>query len=193
VAAGHTDATFEQLVDAAARGVTHVTHLFNGMRGIHHREPGAAGAALTLDRLRCELIADGVHVAPAVMDLVWRAKGPDGLLLVTDTNKTTGLPAGQYTKAGRTVTVRDGSVRLADGTITGSATPMAGAVRRFAQATGAGIEQLWPVASRNPAEAAGVADRKGSLVVGKDADLVVLDDHLDVWATVVEGRLVHQR
>lgn len=194
VAAGHTDATYEQMATAAGHGVTHVTHVFNGMRGLHHREPGAAGAALALDALTCELIADGVHVAAPVMELVWRAKGADGMLLVTDTNKTAGLPEGEYTKAGRTVRVRAGdAVRLPDGTISGSTTPMAGALRRFRAATGASMDEAWPVASRNPALAVGAGDRKGSLEVGKDADVVVLDDDGEVWATVTEGRLVHQR
>lgn len=193
VAAGHTDASYEQLAAATDRGVSHVTHVFNGMRGLHHRDPGAVGAALTLDALRCELVADGVHVSPAAMDLVWRAKGPDGMLLVTDTNKAAGLPDGDHERAGRTVHVRDGVVRLADGTISGSTTPLDGALRRFLAATGASLADAWPVVSLTPARAIGIADRKGSLEVGKDADLVVLDGDLEVWATVVEGRLVHQR
>lgn len=194
VAAGHTDATYEQIAAAVRRGVTHVTHVFNGMRGLHHREPGAAGAALALDGLHCELIADGVHVAPPVIELVWRAKGPDRLLLVTDTNKTAGLPDGEYRKGGRTVHVRSGdAVRLDDGTISGSTTPMAGALHLLRAVTGAGLEELWPVASRNPALAAGVGERKGAIEVGKDADLVVLDDDGQPWATVAEGCLVHQR
>lgn len=192
VSAGHTDATYEDLFAAAARGVTHVTHVFNGMRGAHHREPGAAGAALVLDALRCELIADGVHVHPAMMDLVWRAKGPEGMLLVTDAGKATGMPEGRYERAGGTIVLEDGAVRLEDGTISGSVVMLDQGLRNFLRATGADLAQAWPVTSRTPARALGLVGRKGELAVGCDADLVLLDDKGHVAVTVVEGRVVHR-
>jgi N-acetylglucosamine-6-phosphate deacetylase len=192
VAAGHTDATYAQLATAAERGVRQATHVFNGMRGLHHREPGAAGGALSLDTVRCELIADGVHVAPPVMDLVWRAKGPDGTLLITDAGKGAGLPDGEYERAGRTITVAGGVMRLEDGTITGSTATLEVGLHRFLAATGTTLDEVWQVATLTPARAIGVADRKGSIEVGKDADLAVFDEAGAVTATVVEGRLVHR-
>lgn len=192
VSAGHTDASFEDLVAAADRGVTSVTHVFNGMRGVHHREPGAAGAALALDALRCELIADGVHVHPAMMNLVWRTKGAGGMLLVTDAGKATGMPDGRYERAGRTIVLEDGAVRLEDGTISGSVTMLDQGLRNFLRATGADLAQAWPVTSRTPATALGLDGRKGELAVGCDADLVLLDDGGEVTATIVGGRIVHR-
>jgi N-acetylglucosamine-6-phosphate deacetylase len=192
VAAGHTDATYADMASAVDRGATLVTHVFNGMRGIHHREPGAAGGALALDGLRCELIADGVHVDPGVMRLVWRAKGPRGVVLITDAGKAAGMPEGTYERAGRTLEVRDGVMRLPDGTISSSVQTLDSGFRNFCAANSLSFDQAWDTVSRNPAEAIGVAERKGSLSAGKDADVTVLDDDGTVCATVVGGRVVHR-
>jgi N-acetylglucosamine-6-phosphate deacetylase len=191
VAAGHTDATAAEMRAAAQRGVKLVTHVFNGMRGLHHREAGAAGAALALDQLWCELIADGVHVEPEVMRLVWHAKGRDRTVLITDINKAAGLPPNEVgLRFGRRVHVEGGVVRLEDGTISGSITTLDRGFANFLAATGASIAEAWPAVSLNPARAAGVADRKGSLEVGKDADIVVLSPDGDVTITIVEGRQI---
>ena len=191
VAAGHTDASFEHLNAAAERGATVVTHVFNGMRGFHHREVGAAGAALTIDALRCELIADTVHVSPPAMRLVWRTKGVEGILLITDANKAAGMPEGIHERFGRTVRVEGGVVRLEDGTISGSVSLLDQGFRNFCAVTGATIEEAWPIGSLNPARSVGVIHRKGSLEVGKDADIVVLTADGSVAATFVEGRQVY--
>lgn len=192
VAAGHTDATGQQMHAAADRGVKSVTHVFNGMRGMHHREPGAAGAALAIDQLWCELIADGVHVSPDVMRLVWHAKGRDRVILVTDTNKATGMRVEDISmRFGRRIHIEGGVVRLEDGTISGSVTTLEQGFANFLRATGASIAEAWPVVSLNPARAVGAADRKGSLEVGKDADIVLLSDEGEVAITLVEGRRVH--
>jgi N-acetylglucosamine-6-phosphate deacetylase len=192
VSAGHTDATFSQMEEAVDRGASLVTHVFNGMRGIHHREPGAAGGALSLDALRCELVADGVHVSPAVMRLVWRAKGPKRTVLITDAGKAAGMPEGVYERAGRTLEVRDGVMRLPDGTISSSVQTLDSGFRNFCAANSLAFDEAWDCVSGNAAEAIGVADRKGTLEVGKDADVTVLDVEGSVCATVVGGRLVHR-
>ncbi|WP_165491937.1 N-acetylglucosamine-6-phosphate deacetylase [Egibacter rhizosphaerae] len=191
LSAGHTDATHADLLAAVDRGARHVTHVFNGMRGMHHREPGTAGAALTLDSLTCEVIADGVHVHPAMLALVWRAKGPDRMLLVTDAGKATGMPEGRYERGGRELFVQEGAVRLADGTISGSVRMVDEGLRTFLAATGARLADAWPVTSRTPARALGLGDRKGEVAPGYDADLVLLDDSLEVSATIVGGRVAH--
>ena len=191
VSAGHTDATYDQAVAAVEDGVRHVTHAFNAMRPLGHREPGMLGAALTLPELRCELIADNVHVHPAVMRLLFAAKGPAGVVLVSDSLRATGLPEGAYTVGDRPVFAMDGAIRLADGTLAGSILTLDRALHNLQAATGRPLAELWPAASRNAAQAIGVDDAKGSLEPGKDADLVLLDPALKVVVTVVEGAVVH--
>jgi N-acetylglucosamine-6-phosphate deacetylase len=191
VSAGHTDATYDQAVAAVEDGVRHVTHAFNAMRPLGHREPGLLGAALVLPELRCELIADNVHVHPAAMRLLYAAKGPAGVVLVSDALRATGLAEGAYTVAGRPAFSVDGAVRLADGTLAGSVLTLDRALHNLQAATGRPLAELWPAASRNAAQAIGVDDAKGSLEPGKDADLVLLDPALKVVVTVAEGAVVH--
>jgi N-acetylglucosamine-6-phosphate deacetylase len=191
VSAGHTDATYDQALAAVADGVRHVTHAFNAMRPLGHREPGMLGAALTVPELRCELIADNVHVHPAAMALLLQAKGPAGVALVSDAMPATGLPEGAYTTvAGRPAFSVDGAVRLADGTLAGSVLSLDRALHNLQAATGRPLADLWPAASRSAAQAIG-ADAKGSLEPGKDADLVLLDPALRAVVTVAEGAVVH--
>jgi len=185
--AGHTDATYEQMVTAVDRGVRHATHTYNAMRPLHHRDPGTVGACLTIEALRCELIADGHHVAPAAMDALFRARGRDAVVLVSDAVRPTGLPDGPHRLDDRTVELRDGAVRLADGTLAGSVLTLDRALRNLAAATGRDPAELWPAASANAADSIGVAGRKGRLAAGLDADLVLLDGEATVQAVLVEG------
>ncbi|MEP6843218.1 MAG: N-acetylglucosamine-6-phosphate deacetylase, partial [Pseudolysinimonas sp.] len=185
--AGHTNASYAQIAHGMEQGVTAVTHTFNGMRGIHHREPGAAGAALLLDDLTCEVIADGMHVAPELMPLFWRMKGADKIALITDASQAGGLPDGTYRSGDRDVVVTDGVGRLPDGTISSSAKTFDYDFRLFCRSVGASFDQAWPAASGTPARIAGVYERKGSIEVGKDADFTVLSDDGAVVATVVNG------
>ena len=190
---GHTDARPEQIADAVDRGASHVTHLFNAMRPLHHRELGAVGAILDEPRLRAEVICDLVHVHPAILRLALRAKGVDGLVVMTDAVGPTGLDEGTYPLGDRRVRHERGAMWLEDGTtLAGSALTFDRAVRNLASATGLTIEQLWPACSHNGAVAAGVEQRKGRIAVGFDADLVALDRELRVQATIVGGQLVHR-
>ena len=191
VSAGHSDATYDQALQAVRDGVRHVTHAFNAMRPLGHREPGLLGAALVIPELRCELIADNVHVHPAAMRLLAQAKGPDGVVLVSDSLRPTGLPEGAYTVGDRPAFSMDGAIRLADGTLAGSVLTLDRALHNLQTATGRPLTELWPAASRNAAQAIGVDDVKGSLEPGKDADLVLLDPALRVVVTVAEGAVVH--
>ncbi|MRS01716.1 N-acetylglucosamine-6-phosphate deacetylase [bacterium] len=124
LSAGHTAATFAEMQVAVQMGVTQVTHCFNAMGTLHHREPGVVGAALSLPELRCELIADNIHVHPAVMDILVKAKTPQGVILVTDSISAVGMPDGIYSLEGQKVTLADGAARLADGTLAGSTLTM---------------------------------------------------------------------
>jgi N-acetylglucosamine-6-phosphate deacetylase len=189
--AGHTDATYAQMVAAVERGVRHATHTFNAMRPLHHREPGTVGACLTLGELRCELIADGHHVAPAAMDVLLRARGRDAVVLVSDAVRPTGLPEGEHRLDDRAIEVRGGAVRLPDGALAGSVLTLDRALRNLADATGHEPWELWPAASANAAASIGAGDRKGRLEPGMDADLVLLDASARVSLTIVEGEVAY--
>lgn len=190
-AAGHTDATYDDMAAAVERGLRHVTHTFNAMRPLRHRDPGCVGACLTLDALACELIADNHHVDPVAMDVLVRARGPEGVVLVSDAVRPTGLPDGTYRLDHRAVHLRDGAVRLDDGGLAGSVLTLDRALANLRAATGLDVDVLWPAASANAARSAGVADRKGRLGPGMDADLVLLEDDDSVALTVVEGAVAH--
>jgi len=190
---GHSAASYEQASAAFDRGISQATHSFNAMSGLHHRTPGVVGALLTDDRIFAQLIADTVHVHPAAMNVLARCKGAERLLLITDAIRATGLPDGESELGGQPVFVRDGQCRLADGTLAGSILTMDVALRHFLAATGWPLEKAWPVTSRTPALALGIADTYGTIAPGYRADLVVLDAGLEVVATVVGGRVVYLR
>ncbi len=192
VSAGHTAATYDQVRDAVRLGVTQATHTYNAMTGLSHREPGTLGGVLTSPEINCELIADNIHVHPAAMQILFACKGVDRTILITDAVRPAGLPDGQYDIDARTVQVKEGAVRLLDGTLAGSTLTMNRALRNFMRATGQPLDVLWPTSSLNAARAIHVADRKGSLERGKDADFILVDDDLNVHLTVVEGRVVYR-
>jgi N-acetylglucosamine-6-phosphate deacetylase len=188
VSLGHTDASYDQALAAARAGATSVTHLFNAMRPMHHRDPGVVGAALDLPDVSCELICDGLHVAGPALRLAERTKGPRGVRLVTDAIEATGMPDGDYRLGGATVTARDGRA-VVPGTnrLAGSTLTMQDAVRNAVLMLGVTVEAAVALASANPARLLGIGDRKGALAPGYDADLVVLGDDLDVERTMVAG------
>jgi N-acetylglucosamine-6-phosphate deacetylase len=157
------------------------------MRPFHHRDPGTVGAALTLPDLRCELIADGLHVDPAAMRMLADARGADHVVLVSDAVRPTGLGDGEYKLDHRVVQVSDGAVRLSNGGFAGSVLTLDRALRNLAAATSRDAAELWPASSGAAAVSAGVADRKGRIAAGFDADLVLLDGDFQVRMTVVEG------
>jgi N-acetylglucosamine-6-phosphate deacetylase len=192
VSLGHTEATYEQIVEAVGWGARQLTHTFNAMPSLHHRRPGPVGAAMTMQELTAELIADNHHVHPVVLAAFLRAKGPEGITLVTDALRPTGLEGGEFSIGGRRAFLDDGVVRLGDGTMAGSVLTMDVALRNLIGASGASLESLWPAASRNGAVAAGVGDRKGAIAPGMDADLVVVGPDVDVRTTIVGGRVVHR-
>ncbi|MGI6376646.1 MAG: N-acetylglucosamine-6-phosphate deacetylase [Anaerolineae bacterium] len=192
VTAGHTTATYEQMRRAALCGLSQVTHLFNGMEPLHHRQPGAVGAALSLDAIRCQLIADNIHLHPGVLKLAVRAKGVEGILLVTDAMSGAGMPDGDYELGGQHVIVRDGECRLENGALAGSTLTMDRAVRNIMAACGLGLEGALPMATRVPAASLGLAGRKGTIAAGYDADLIVIDRDVNVYLTMVGGEVVYQ-
>ncbi|MFT9600234.1 N-acetylglucosamine-6-phosphate deacetylase [Mesobacillus sp.] len=184
---GHSDASYGQMAEAVKAGATHVTHLFNGMRGMHHRDPGVAGAALLFNELKIEMIADGIHVVPEMLDLSIRAKGTDGVILITDSMRAKCLKNGSYDLGGQEVSVADGKALLADGTLAGSILKMKDSLKNMMHFTGISLEEAVKLASENPARQLKIFDRKGSIASGKDADLVVLDRNHEVAMAFCRG------
>ena len=192
VSVGHSDATSAQVREAADAGITHATHLFNAMRGLHHREPGVAGAVLLHDGIAAELIVDGIHAVPDMIRLAWRMKGTERLLLVTDAMRAKCLGSGTYELGGQSVTVRDGQAMLADGTLAGSIVRMSEAFANVRAFTGCTLVDAVQMAAVNPAKQIGVFDRKGSITPGKDADLVVLNEQDEVVLTMCRGEVAYR-
>ncbi|UCD56931.1 MAG: N-acetylglucosamine-6-phosphate deacetylase [Candidatus Hydrogenedentota bacterium] len=194
-AAGHSDATFEQIRSAIPSGLTHVSHTFNAMRGLHHREPGVVGAALAMDLLTTELICDGHHVAPAAASIVMRCKPRDKVVLVSDAVAALGLPEGDHDFLGIPVSVKGGVVRLKhSNNLAGSVLTLNVAVKNVFQWFGnIPLREVLLMASLNPAKVIGADDSKGQIAVGKDADIILMDEYFDVALTMVEGRIVYRR
>jgi len=188
---GHTDATYAQAQAAFAAGARHVTHLFNAMSPLHHREPGVVGAALTTDGVMVQLIADGLHLHPATLAVVVRCKGVDEVLLITDAIAGAGLPDGEYTMGRQRVIVRNGEARTPAGNLAGSTLTLERAVANMVRLVGVPLSSSLQMASLNPARVLGLAQRKGRLAPGYDADLVCLDADFNVRLTVVGGRALH--
>lgn len=191
VSMGHTCADFVQAKASIDAGVRHITHLFNAQTPLKHRDPGVVGAALTDDRVTCELIADMFHIHPALFGLVARAKG-DKLILVTDCTRAGGLADGEYSLGGQPIFVHGVECRLADGTIAGSVLKLNEAVRNMIDHTPLPVHEVVRMASLSPARAIGVDRQKGSLETGKDADIVIADGRMRVAKTLLGGRVIYE-
>jgi N-acetylglucosamine-6-phosphate deacetylase len=183
---GHTAANHATAVAALEWGACHFTHLFNAMTGLHHRDPGVVGAAMTSVNATAELIADGIHVHQAAMRLAVTAM-PHRIALVTDAMRACGLADGTYKLYEHDVTVADGAARLTDGTLAGSVLTMAGAVKNMVELAGLPLETVLPLATEVPARIAAVSDRKGRIESRYDADLVLLTEKFDVERVWVRG------
>ena len=190
VSAAHTSANYEQMQKAVEHGITHLTHSYNAMQGLGHRELGTIGAAMALPQIQCELIADNIHVHPAAQKILVEVKGTSGVILITDAIRAAGLTEGDYVLDERSIHIQNGAVRLPDGTLAGSVLTMERALQNICAATRRSLEEMWVTSSLNAARAIGVSSQKGSLEVGKDADLVLLDESFNVKLTVVKGEIV---
>lgn len=193
VSIGHSDATYEEALEAISLGITQATHCFNAMRPFHHRDPGCLGAILASPQVAAELIADGVHVHPGAMALLLRAKGSQRTILVTDGVAPAGLGPGTYSLAGRQIEVTGGVATLADGTLAGSVSTMDQMLRNLVRLGLASLQEALRMASLNPAAALGLEGGKGRIAPGFDADLVALDEGLEVAMTFVGGELAFCR
>ncbi len=185
VSIAHTTANYEESKDAFDSGATHVTHLFNAMPPLNHRDPGVVGAASDYAK-HVEMISDGIHLNPAVVRIVFRLFGPERVCLISDSMRAAGMPNGVYSLGGQTVYMTDGKATLEDGTIAGSATCLAECFRR-AVSFGVPLETALRAATINPAQAIGLFDELGSITEGKRADVLVLDDKLQPEKIFIGG------
>lgn len=193
VSIGHSDATQAEVAEAIQAGARHVTHLYNGMRGFHHREAGVVGAALLYDELFTELIVDGVHSSKESVQLAFRLKGRDKLILITDSMRAKGLAAGSYDLGGQSVYVKGNQALLEDGTLAGSMLKMNEALENMHAFTGASLLDVVYMASTSPAKRLQIDDRKGSIALNKDADLVLINEHFQVQKTWCKGKIVFSK
>jgi N-acetylglucosamine-6-phosphate deacetylase len=185
VSLGHSDASLEAANEAIAAGARHATHTFNAMRPLDHRDPGILGAVLINDRVSADIIADGIHLAPAIVDLFLRAKGEERAILITDAISATGMPDGTYRLGGMDVEVQAGKCTH-NGKLAGSVLTLDRAVRNVMDFAGCTLQQAVRLATANPARVLGVA--AGRLQRGARADLAVLSPAGEVIRTVVGGR-----
>ncbi len=190
VSMGHTSADYDTAMRGTEAGVKHVTHLFNAMTPLAHRAPGVVTAALNTD-VSCEVIVDTFHVDKCFYDLLWRIKGRK-LCFITDCLPAGGLPYGEYTLGGAKIIYRDIVCRLEDGTVAGSVLHLNHGVRNVWQNSSIPLNECVNCASLNPATTLGIDDRKGSIEVGKDADIILLDENFEVQKTIIGGKIKYE-
>ncbi len=189
---GHTNAKYDDIEKALSLGACGVTHTYNAQSPLHHRDIGTVGAAMLLDGLYAELIADCVHISVPAMKLLYKVKPSDKLTLITDSLRAKGLPDGESELGGSVVYVKDGEARLADGTLAGSVLKMNIAVKNAVERVGVPFTQAVDLATKNPAKNLGIYDECGSIEVGKRADFAVLDKDFNVLMTLVGGKAVYK-
>ncbi len=195
VSAGHTNASYADLMTAAEHGYSQITHLYNGMGAFGHREPGTIGGALAIPAYTCEIICDNVHSHPATHRIAWKAKGSEKIILITDCIRPSGLPDGKYPFTDKemvTVSEHGTNLRLDSGNLAGSALTMDRALVNFMANTGATLDEVWRCTSLNAARQIGISAETGSIEKGKLADLILLDDQYQVKMTMIEGEIVYQ-
>ena len=190
---GHTDATCDQALEGVKEGITSFTHTYNAMKPLHHREAGVVGAALLADEAYCEMICDLIHLNKNAIKVLYKAKGKDKLIAITDGIEAKHLPDGEYQLGGQPVYVKNGEARLIDGTLAGSTLLMNTGLRNIKNVLELSLEDTINMATKNPAINLGIYDTKGSIKEGKDADFAVIDNDFNVYMTVVEGNVVFNK
>ena len=188
---GHTNSDYETAMEAVKAGIRSATHIFNAMPPFHHRKPGAAGAVLN-SNISFELIADTVHVHPALFQILLILKGKDKMILITDSMRACGMKNSCWDLGGQEVIVDDNSARLVDGTLAGSIVTLNKAILNILKHTDLKIYEAVALASLNPAKLINVDAAKGSIKIGKDADLIIFDEELKVYLTISEGNTVYE-
>lgn len=190
---GHTDATCEQVIEASKHGATSMTHTYNAMKPLHHREAGSVGGAFLCDEISCELICDLIHVCKDAIRVLYKMKGNKNVCLITDAMEAKHLPDGMYKLGGQDVIVKDKAARLPNGTLAGSTLKMNEALKNISSVLNLSIPEAVDLATINPARVLYIDKEKGSIALTKDADFAVIDKDFNVYMTVREGKVIYQK
>jgi len=190
---GHSNATYEQTLDGFDAGISHVTHLFNAMPSIHHRSPGPLVAIFESEHITAQVISDGVHIHPSVLKFAYEKLGPNRTIPITDGMQAIGLGDGMFVYNGIEYESKAGAARYKDGTLIGTALGLSQMIERFIEFTDCPLDTAIRMVTQNPAGLLGLEDKVGSIAVGKDADLILLDDNLSVYTTIVAGKIVFRK
>ena len=196
VAAAHSDNNYRQATEAYAKGITVATHTGNVMTGMHHRDVGGLGAALLNEQVDCEVICDGMHICNEMLTIYFRVKSPERFMMISDGSHLSGAPVGRYEGWGPGMVINatpEGFLLSDEGRLCGSSQPVLYGIGNLVENVGLPMETVLEMACLNPAKKYGFADRKGSIAVGKDADLVVISDDYKAQVTYAEGRKVYDR
>lgn len=191
ISMGHTGASFDEAMSAVKDGVSHATHLFNAMTALAHRNPGVVGAAFASENVSTEVIADTFHIHPGLYSIIAKIKG-DKMVLITDCTRAGGMPDGEYDLGGQPIFLKGIECRLADGTIAGSVLKLNTAVKNVLDHTSLPINEVFKMASLNPATAIYCQNRIGSLEEGKDADIIIADENINILKTIKKGRIIYE-
>lgn len=190
---GHTTAKFNDVEQAVKDGATNITHTYNAMKGVHHREAGTVGGAYIFDELYAEIICDGIHVSAPAIKVLYKNKPHDKFVLITDAMRAKHMPDGDYELGGQPVIVRNNEARLPNGVLAGSVLRMNYAVRNVMKFLDLPLEEVVKYATINPARNLGIDHEVGSIKVGKRANLVVVDENLEVYMTIRDGIVIYQK
>ncbi|GAA0720863.1 N-acetylglucosamine-6-phosphate deacetylase [Clostridium malenominatum] len=188
---GHSNATYEEAMKAVDMGISYGTHTFNAMTPLNHRKPGVVGAIFS-SKISCELIADKIHVHPGIFQMFVDIKGKEKVILITDSMRAGCMKDGISELGEQKVIVKDNSARLEDGTLAGSILTLNKAVRNVLENTKLQLHEVIAMATLNPARVIHMDSKKGSIEVGKDADIIIFDDELNIKHTIIEGKTIFQ-
>jgi N-acetylglucosamine-6-phosphate deacetylase len=189
---GHTAAAYADAVSAIRKGAASCTHIFNAMTALHHRRPGTVGAAMD-SSIYCELIADNIHVDPAVQRVLLKVKGIDKIILVSDSMRACLLNDGEYDLGGQRVIVKGEEARLPEGNLAGSLLTLDRAIRNLMENTGIGIADAVKTVTINPARLLQIEESKGSIKVGSDADFTIFDKNINIFSAYLKGNKIYER
>ena len=190
---GHSNASYKETLEGIKAGISHVTHLFNTMPSFHHRKPGPLLAIFQTKRVTAQIISDGIHLHPEVLKFTYDLLGEDRCIIITDGMQAMGLPEGKYIYNGIEYESREGTARYLDGTLVGTSLGLNELLERFVRFSGCSLAVGAKAVTENPARVLGIQNRKGKIELGKDADLVILDEDWSVWSTIVQGKVVFHK